>query len=260
LSEKEAVMPFKPGERLYRSFAASNFQPISDALPEIQDGAGEERQSEPSYKVRGYYTVWDAEYELYPAVPSVDWPAEYEQVSRTALEGTDINDVIFQENHADSPLARIRNGSLKLGTDEHGAWCEADLGGCQRGRDLYESIVNGLVVEMSFGFIIADDEQGRGMVTTKDERGNYHTTITRISKIFDVSAVSIPASPYTEISELKCRSAAAAQIEADRKAEQEQREAEQRAADEAAEQERAAKELADKLALLRLRARRISIN
>ena len=212
-------MPYKPNERFYRSFSASNFKPVERSLPEIDGEESEERTDEPSYKVRGYYTVWDAEYLLYPAVPSLDWPAEYEKVDRSALDGTDVSDVLFQENHEGSPLARIRNGSLTLGTDEHGAWCEAYLGGCQRGRELYESICNGLIVEMSFGFTIADDDDGVGMTTTRDEQGDYHTTITRISKIYDVSGVSIPASHYTEISELRTRSAAGATIEADIEAE-----------------------------------------
>ena len=227
-------MPFKPGERLYRSFSANNFQPVVNQ--ESDD------ESTPSYKVRGYYTVWDAEYTLYDAIPSLDWPAEYEKVDRNALDNADLSDVIFQENHEGSPLARIRNGSLTLGTDEHGAWCEAYLGGCQRGRDLYESICNGLIVEMSFGFTIADDDDGRGVVTTKDERGDYHTTITRVAKIYDVSGVSIPASPYTEISDVRNRSAACAQIEAERRAAEEAAEAERKAAEEAAEEKRKAEE------------------
>ena len=246
-------MPYKPSERLYRSFSANNFQPV------VTQETDED--STPSYKVRGYYTVWDAEYELYPAIPSLNWPAEYEKVDRHALDKADVSDVIFQENHEGSPLARIRNGSLTLGTDEHGAWCEAYLGGCQRGRDLYESICNGLIVEMSFGFTIADDDDGRGCTSTRDEQGVYHTTITRVDKIFDVSGVSIPASPYTEISDIRSRSAACTQIEAERRIAQEEIEAErqieeQREADEA-EQQR----LADEARSRRMRrARAIVLN
>lgn len=240
-------MPYKPHERFYRSFAASAFQP---AVDESRDG----EQQEPSYRVKGYYTTWNTEYLLFPAVPSLDWPAEYEQVDRHALDGADISDVIFQENHEGSPLARIRNGSLELGEDEHGAWCIADLGGCQRGREIYESIRNGLIVEMSFGFTIADDDDGRGMTSTRDEQGEYHTTITRIGKIFDVSCVSIPANPFTDISELRQRSAAAATIEADRKAAEEAAEAEERAVQEAVEAERR-----QALEMLKLRARAMGL-
>jgi len=218
-------MPYKPSERQYRSFAASNFQPVAKEVN--LDADGNMVPQEPSYKVRGYWTVFSSEYELYPR--SKNWPAEYEQIDPHALDNADMSDVIFQENHEGSPLARQRNGSLKLGIDSHGAWCEADLGGCQRGRDLYESICNGLIAEMSFGFVIASDDDGDGYTTFRDEQGDYHTTITRISRVYDCSAVSIPASPYTEISEMRKRSYLAATIEADRKAEEEQRKAEEEA-------------------------------
>ena len=250
-------MPYKPGVRLYRSFSANNFEPV----------AREADAEEPSYKVRGYYTVWDSEYCLYER--SKNWPAEYERVDRHALDGTDLSDVIFQENHAGSPLARNRNGSLELGTDEHGAWCIADLGGCQRGREIYESIKTGLLVEMSFGFIVDNTEERDGYTSFKDENGDYHTTITHIRKIFDVSCVSIPASPFTEISELRSASAATERIEADRKADEEQRKAAEEAeqlriqqeqeAEERAEQERveAEERMRHELEMLRLKARMI---
>lgn len=201
-------MPFKPQERQYRSFAASNFRALDS-----------ENGQEPSYRVRGHFSTWNQEYALYERTKY--WPAEYEQIDRHAFVNADMSDVIFQENHEDSPLARMRNNSLILGEDEQGPWCEAYLGGCQRGRDLYESIQNGLITEMSFGFTIASDEDGEGFTTFKDENGDYHTTITRISKVFDVSAVSIPANPNTDISEMRKRSYLAARIEADRKAEEE---------------------------------------
>lgn len=215
-------MPFKPQERQYRSFAASNFHALDN-----EDG------QEPSYRVRGHFSTWNQEYALYERTKY--WPAEYEQIDRHAFVNADMSDVIFQENHEDSPLARMRNNSLILGEDEQGPWCEAYLGGCQRGRDLYESIQNGLITEMSFGFTIASDDDGDGFTTFKDENGDYHTTITRISKVFDVSAVSIPANPNTDISEMRKRSYLAARIEADRKAEEEaaaeEAESELRAAD-----------------------------
>lgn len=226
-------MPYRPTERQYRNFAASNFRALDS------DG------DQPSYKVRGYFTTFSQEYQLYERTKY--WPAEFEQIDPHALDDADMTDVIFQENHADSPLARQRNNSLTLGTDGHGGWCEAYLGGCQRGRDLFESIQNGLIVEMSFGFALASDDDGEGYTTFRDEQGDYHTTITRIGKVYDVSAVSIPANPNTDISEMRKRSYLAAQIEADRKAEEAAAEAaveEQRAAEQAEAEQRAAESLA----------------
>ena len=199
-------MPYKPAERQYRSFSAKNFRVL------------EAEGDEPSYRVKGYFTTFNDEYELYPRTKY--WPAEYEQIDRHALDGADMGDVIMQYDHSGMVMARIRNGSLTIGTDDHGAWCEADLSGCRQARDLYESIRSGLVVEMSFAFAIADDEDGQGYTTFKDESGDYHTTITRISKVYDCSAVSIPANPGTDIGgeERKARSYLSARIEADRKA------------------------------------------
>ena len=241
-------MPYLPEIRTYRSFSASNFQPIVESLPDI-DNAEQERSAEPTYKVRGYASTFNEEYELYPRVG--DWPAEYEQIDPHAFDGVDTSDTIMQFDHNGPVMARTRNGSLQIGVDQHGLWCEAFLGGCQQGRDLFEAIQNGLVDEMSFGFMIADDDDGRGTTTLRDEQGDYHTTITRISRLYDVSAVSIPANPGTEI---HARSAVKATIEADRKAEMERRDAEERA-----EQERVEAEEMVRTARLRRRARALSL-
>ena len=225
-------MPFKPESRLYRSFAASNFKPV-EREKEYDEEGNEIEKDEPDYRVRGYFTTFNSEYTLFERTKH--WPAEYEQIDRNALDECDMSDVIMQYDHTGPVLARQRNKSLVIGTDEHGAWCEADLSGCQQARDLYESICSGLVDEMSFGFVIASDDDGEGYTTFKDENGDYHTTITRIRRVYDVSAVGIPANPGTEIEEMRKRSYLAATIEADRKAEAEEKrnaeEAERKAAE-----------------------------
>ena len=251
-------MPYKPYERQYRSFAASNFKQIETSLPEIDD---EEKTAEPNYKVRGYFTTFNEEYTLYERTKY--WPAEYEQIDPHALDECDMSDVIMQYDHNGHVLARQRNGSLVIGTDSHGAWCEADLSGCQQARDLYESISNGLVVEMSFGFVIDSNDDGDGYTTLKDENGDYHTTITRIRRIYDCSAVSIPANPGTDISEMRKRSYLAATIEADMKAAEEAAKAaeEEERQKQLEEEERAKAEEKAKhdLEMLQLRAKLIGI-
>lgn len=262
LLAKEGKMPYKPGEREYRSFAATNFKPVEAELPDVAD---EERVSEPTYKVRGEFTTFNDPYLLYPAMPSLGMEAEYEQIDKHAFDHCDVNDVIVQFDHSGDVLARTRNGSLVLSFDEHGGKCEMYLGGCQRGRDLFESIQNGLVVDMSFGFIIADDEQGRGLTYDIDEDGTIHTTVTRISKLFDISVTSIPANPMTSVEEMRKRSYSYAVIEADRKAEEARIEQERIAAVQAEEQ-RMAEEAAERaeqerqIALLRLRAKAVLVS
>lgn len=188
-------MPFKPTERQYRSFAASNFR-----MEEPVEG------EEQSYKVRGYWTTFEEPYELVPGL--------FETIDRHALDNADMGDVIMQYDHSGDVIARLRNNSLTLSVDDHGGFCEADLGGCQRGRDLHEAIRNGLVVEMSFGFTIADD----GFEWEEDEDGTIRTRITKISRVYDISAVSIPANSSTSI--VSARSYLDAAIEAKRKQEE----------------------------------------
>ena len=94
-------------------------------------------------------------------------------------------------------FARITNNTLRVIPDERGLFIEADLGGTELGRGLYEEIRGGYTDKMSFGFIVSADEELR----TKDEDGRVDIlrTITGISKLFDVSAVSIPANNGTSI-------------------------------------------------------------
>lgn len=230
-------MPFKPDTRQYRSFAASNFKPV-EREKEFDEEGNEIEQDETSYKVRGYASTFNEEYELWPRTGGL--PAEYEQVDTHAFDSCDMSDVIFQFDHAGMVLARNRNNSMTVGTDDHGLWVEANLGGCQQGRDLFEAIQNGLIDEMSFGFMIADDDDGYGVVSERDEQRDWHSRIVRVSKLFDVSAVSRPANPGTDISEMRKRSYLAATIEADRKAEAEEKRKAEEAEKAAAEQKRKA--------------------
>ena len=59
------------------------------------------------------------------------------------------------------------------------------------GRQLYEEIANGLVDRMSWAFTVAEESYD----FESDTR-----TILRVKKVYDVSAVSIPANDATEIS------------------------------------------------------------
>lgn len=149
---------------------------------------------EKNFKVRGYATTYNEPYTLY-----ADEDIEIrEQVAPSAFENADVTDVIFQYNHEGRVFARTRNKTLQLTSDEHGLLIEADLGGTETGRQLYEEIEKGYTDRMSFGFTVDADE-----VEEQREKGKrtiYLRTITRIGKLYDVSAVSIPANDGTEIS------------------------------------------------------------
>lgn len=149
------------------------------------------------YIVEGYATTFNQPYLLYS---DKDFKL-YEQVDSKALDECDMSDVIFQYDHAGKVFARTRNKTLELSIDEKGLFIRADLGGTEDGRKLYDEIKGGYIDRMSFAFIVG--EEAKEEVETNGEEGSTSTilrTIRKISKMYDVSAVSIPANDYTTIS------------------------------------------------------------
>ena len=132
-----------------------------------------------------------------------------EMVSRDAFADTDSRDTILQFDHEGKVYARVSNDTLKLSVDDHGLFVRAYLGGTEIGRNLYEEIKGGYINKMSFGFTVEEDEM-------KPEGDGYLRTIKSIGKLFDVSAVSIPANDYTEISARNHIDGAIDEIEAER--------------------------------------------
>jgi HK97 family phage prohead protease len=144
--------------------------------------------------VEGYATTFDQPYRL---MGDKDVTIN-EQVDRHAFDETDMSDVIMQYDHEGRVFARLSNGTLQLEADDHGLKITADLGGTEIGRQLFEEIDGGYTNKMSFGFTVTGDKKTR----SKDENGHITVlrTITKIGKLYDVSAVSLPANDATEIS------------------------------------------------------------
>ena len=145
--------------------------------------------------VRGYATTFNNAYTLYE---DEDYIIR-EVVDPTAFDETDMSDVIMQYNHEGRVFARMSNDTLKLATDERGLEIEADLGGTEIGRNLYEEIAGGYTNKMSMGFKVdrSADVWTKG---SADGKTVEERRITKILKLYDVSAVSIPANDATSIS------------------------------------------------------------
>ncbi|MDD5589468.1 MAG: HK97 family phage prohead protease [Candidatus Nanoarchaeia archaeon] len=127
--------------------------------------------------------------------PTVLWEydgIEYkEQIDDRAFDEADITDVIFNYNHQGKVMARTRNKTLTLSTDQKGLYFRARLDGTEEGRRLYEEIDGGYIDRMSFSW------------TTKEsayDNENHMRTIRKVKKLYDVSAVAIPAYDDTSIS------------------------------------------------------------
>ena len=161
--------------------------------------------------VEGYATTFNQPYTLY----------EYgnyrvlEQVDARAFDECDMDDVIFQYDHEGRVFARTRNKTLELTIDKKGLLIKADLGGTDEGKKLYQEIKGGYTDKMSFGFVVGESKREY----TEDNENGTETclrTITKISKLYDVSAVSIPANDMTSISARKFSDGVISELEAER--------------------------------------------
>ena len=173
--------------------AVKNDREYRDMTIEVRTLENEEVPDERKI-VTGYASTFNEPYTLYE---NDDWRFN-EVVDARAFDNTDMSDVIMQYDHEGRVFARMSNNTLTVTPDDRGLLIEADLGGTELGRQLFEEIRGGYTNKMSFGFTV-DGEEVRDM---KDADGKDLTvrTITSVRKLYDVSAVSLPANDATSIS------------------------------------------------------------
>lgn len=145
-------------------------------------------EEEKRYTVEGYASTFDPYVLL--TIDGVDYS---ERIEPTAFDGADLSDVVFRVDHAGSVYARSSAGTVEVWPDEHGLATRANLGKTQKARELFADIEAGNYPQMSFAFVVAEDGD-------YFDRKTHTRVITRIAKVFDVSPVSFPANPNTELS------------------------------------------------------------
>lgn len=145
--------------------------------------------------VEGYATIFDTEYELFRDGNYI----VTEKIDAHAFDECDMEQVIMQYDHVGRVFARTSNNTLQVKADDVGLHMRAELGGTEIGRQLYEEIAGGYTTKMSFGFRVEEDKRE---TTENRETGTVVIlrTITKIAKLYDVSAVSMPANDATSIS------------------------------------------------------------
>lgn len=163
-------MPSK--EREYRSMELR--------IVQREDGA------EPSFFVEGHAATFEP-YVLM-TIDGVDYS---ERIEPTAFDGADLSDVVFRVDHEGPVYARTSAGSVEVWVDATGLAQKTDLGRTRRAKDLFADIEAGNYPKMSFAFTVAEDEY---------DKATHTRVIKRIDKVYDVSPVSFPANPTTELS------------------------------------------------------------
>lgn len=136
--------------------------------------------------VEGYATIFDSETVLFE-MGGVEYK---EMICSGAFDSCKMDDVIFNYNHAGKVMARTRNQTLQLNVDEKGLHVRARLDGTDEGRRLYEEIQGGYIDRMSFAFTVNEESYDQEAHLWK---------VRGIKRLYDVSAVDIPAYDDTSI-------------------------------------------------------------
>lgn len=193
-------MPAKPHERQYRS--------LLTPLAPVPTGA--ERRFDSDYYVEGYASTFNDPYMLYKTFDDIE---VWEVIDPDAFRDCDMSDVIYLYDHEGRVFARQSNGTLVVEPQLHGLFVAADLGSTSSSRSIYEDIAAGLITRMSWAF--DPDWDSIEEIYDEDER-KFTSIIHRVRKVYDVSCVSLPADPNTEISARSCFDGAIKRIEAER--------------------------------------------
>lgn len=165
---------------------------------------------EPSYLVEGYASTFER-YKLL----EIDGEDYNEQIAPEAFDEADLTDVVYRVDHEGKVYARSSAGTIKLDIDDHGLHQVTDLSKTRAAKEHFEEIAAGNYPQMSFAFTVKEDHYDAETRTR---------IIDRIDKVFDISAVSFPANPTTE---LHVRSYFDGVIEAEKAAEAERLKAEE---------------------------------
>lgn len=119
-----------------------------------------------------------------------------EAVDRTLRQGLDVRALI--DHDPSKIIGRTKAGTLRLDKTSQGLQVTIDPPDTTAARDILESIQRGDVTGMSFGFRTLEDSW--------DEKTTPPTRTVLDMEVFDVSIVSYPAYPQTEVALRSLRS------------------------------------------------------
>ena len=182
-----------PKDNIEKLIAEKEMQFRDFRLTNIETRKSEEGKDE--LVVEGVACQFDTETVLYKG----KYYECREKIATGAFDNCDMTDVIFNYNHCGRVYARTRNKSLELSVETDGLHMRAILMPEDNGHaELYRDIQSGLIDKMSFAFHVR--ESSYEYIERADEPTIEIRTITEIDKLYDVSAVDIPAYDTTSIS------------------------------------------------------------
>lgn len=138
--------------------------------------------------VEGHGAVFNSKSENLGGFREIIKPGAFDDVLK--------DDVRALFNHdSNKILGRTKAGTLELSVDEKGLFYRYKSPNTSYARDLIESLNRGDVDQSSFGFSV--DRYGQDWA--EDEDGNLTRTISKVKRLYDVSPVTFPAYPDTDV-------------------------------------------------------------
>lgn len=149
------------------------------------------RNDDGSITVEGFAAVYESESEDLGGFVEELKQGAFRKVLRTKP------DVRFLVNHDGVPFGRTTSGTLRLKDTPKGLNFACDFPDTQSARDLAVSIERGDISQCSFMFCV--EPEGREWFFPDDADEPARRVIYEVSELFDVSVVTFPAYPATEI-------------------------------------------------------------
>jgi HK97 family phage prohead protease len=122
-----------------------------------------------------------------------------EHIDRHALDNADMSNVVALFNHDQNQVLGRTGVNLELTIDDTGLKYTLTPPDTQLGRDLLENVRQGIISQSSFAFTIAPDKDAQKWQKSSERGVKYERTINNIDHLFDVSPVTTPAYPDTEV-------------------------------------------------------------
>jgi HK97 family phage prohead protease len=153
-----------------------------------------DKSTEPRLTSERYVEGYAAKYDTYLLYDDGEYGKTYERFDPGCFDDCDMSDIIMQFDHRGRVFARGTNGTLLVEPDDVGLFIAADLDKTDLARGLYDDIKAEMITKMSWRF-----RPGTWHIERTEGSKDITIVHTKIKKVYDVSAVSIPANDDTEL-------------------------------------------------------------
>lgn len=122
-----------------------------------------------------------------------------EQIAPGAFDDADMSNVVATINHDPNQVLGRSGVNMTLSSDAIGLKFTVKPTDTSFARDLIANIKAGVINQCSFAFTVANTDEAQDWEESNQDGVDYERTIRQIDRLFDVSVVTTPAYPDTEV-------------------------------------------------------------